>query len=100
MPLYEYGCATCGKQAEAYNSVANRAAGPSCHGRMEKRVSRVVQVNAPTGAALRSDYKLYTEASQELAHAGVSTSDMWNTAKATANAMVAASEAPAITPTQ
>lgn len=91
MPLYEYQC-DCGKHAEAYNSVANRQRGPLCHGPMTKRVSRIVQVNAPTGAALRSNYQLFQEASAELP----ATSDLWARAKTKVNAMVAAGEAPSI----
>lgn len=98
MPLYEYRC-ECGRGREDFRSVANRDHAPKCHGDMHRVMSVVRQINAPTGAALRSNYQLFTEASQELDAAGVNTTEIWNHAKSKANAMVAAGEAPPL-PTQ
>ncbi len=69
-----------------------------CHeGPMSRVLTAAVQMNPPTGAAVRSQFRQFTEASQELAHAGVDTSSMFRQATTKANAMIAANEAPILT---
>jgi len=36
VPLYSYICQTCGKQEDAYRSIADRDKAPECHGVMQK----------------------------------------------------------------
>lgn len=89
MPLYAYCCRGCARQVEVFLPMADRDHGPACHGPMWRVPSAPRLVNAPTGAAVRSQFRLFQEASQELAHADVDTSHLWPEAKARARGLEA-----------
>lgn len=108
MPLYEYRCPACGRLSEHLRPAGQHTAPCACGAEASRVPSRFALLNPPTGAGLRSRFSLFQEASQELNHAHVQAEaaqeralpppDLWGAAKAKAQAMIAAGEAPALAP--
>lgn len=115
MPLYSYRCPQCGGCVDALRAVAERDNAPRCaacyvilegHLHMVRVPTAGVQLNPPTGAALRSQFGLYKEATAEIDHAytkvetveerSIQAPNLWGQAKERAQAMVAAGEAPSM----
>lgn len=85
MPLYQYQCEQCGQTREVFRQVATRDLAPPCHRRRMQRVfTPVALINPPTGAQLRADFRRFTEASADLADAGVDTTPLIRTARSQA----------------
>ncbi len=104
MPLYE-GMCLAGHNSEELLPMGTQAWTCRCGAPVQKRPSRFAQLNPPTGAALRSQFQLYQEASQEMDAAytkveaveehPIAAPNLWGIAKTRATAMIAAGEAPA-----
>ncbi len=97
MPLYELRCDGCGFRTEFRAPIDKRGHySPLCPECLEftryRAVSPFVQLQPPTGAALRSHFRRAQEAGAELDHAGVSTAGLF------AQAVQVASEQPSIPP--
>lgn len=105
MPIYE-GMCLAGHHSEELLPMGTQAWTCRCGAPVRKAPSRFAQLNPPTGAALRSQFSLYREATAEIDHAytrvetdlerPVQSPDLWNIAKSRAQAMVAAGEAPSL----
>lgn len=100
MPMYDFQCPA-GHVTERLTSADTISQSCRC-GRIAQRV-RVNRVVQRTGGVLdidsaetRKRFSLFREAGEELEHTTTENMNLWGTAKARANAMLAAGEAPAI----
>ncbi len=103
MPLFEYRCPN-GRVTERLAPTGAAVITCECGLPARRIPSAAVQLNPPTGAALRRQFGLYQEASQEIDHAytkvetdleqPVAAPPLWNMAKQRAKAILAAGEAP------
>ncbi len=93
MPLYEYRCLPCLRYSEQFRSLDNRNDRPaclSCGREMVRKITGAVQLAPPTGAAVRNQFRDFTDAASELPD-GVASS-LWTQAKSNAAGIIAAGE--------
>lgn len=106
MPLYDWRCRDCDHVTESLGQPWDDIRRCQCGGVAERQFPNRPPMTVAPYVDTRNWYRRYTEASAEIDHAvtrherdtGQPAPDLglWNAARQTANAMVAAGEAPAV----